>query len=95
VTPASRPAVIKNNHDDGVASIETAPNRLADADRTGGVAAAVPHRSEDSARFGTLFGANPGSVRVRDGVDLIAPALEDLPEAEAGQEINPHCITTD
>jgi hypothetical protein len=34
-----------------------------------------------------LFGAHPGSVRVREGVDLVAPALDVAPDAETGREI--------
>jgi hypothetical protein len=30
---------------------------------------------------------NQGSVRVRDGVDLTAPALDDIPEAQTGREL--------
>ena len=40
------------------------------------------------ARTGSLFGTHPGSVRVRDGVDLTAPALDTESDAEAGREID-------
>jgi hypothetical protein len=42
---------------------------------------------EQNARSGSLFGAHPGSVRVRDGVDLTAPALDFEPDAATGREI--------
>ena len=48
---------------------------------------AMRHLLERDARAGTLFGAHPGSVRVRDGVDLTAPVLEDPMHAETGHEI--------
>ena len=35
----------------------------------------------------SLFGAHRGSVLIRDGVDLIAPALDVEPDAESGLEI--------
>jgi hypothetical protein len=40
-----------------------------------------PMRSE-------LFGAHPGSVSVREGTDLIAPALDVEPDAQSGAEID-------
>jgi hypothetical protein len=43
---------------------------------------------EQEARSGSLFGAHPGSVRVREGVDLIAPALDIPPDAKTGREID-------
>jgi hypothetical protein len=42
---------------------------------------------EQNARAGSLFGAHHGSVRVCEGVDLIAPALDVDPDAETGREI--------
>jgi hypothetical protein len=35
----------------------------------------------------SLFGAHRGSVRVREGVDLLEPALDVEPDAETGREI--------
>jgi hypothetical protein len=43
---------------------------------------------EREARSGALFGAHSGSVRVREGVDLIAPAFDVQPDAETGREID-------
>jgi hypothetical protein len=39
-------------------------------------------------RKGSLFGAHGGSVRVLEGVDLIAPILADSLDAETGAEID-------
>jgi len=41
----------------------------------------VKRRLEQDARTGSLFGAHYGSVRVREGVNLTAPILLDMPEA--------------
>jgi hypothetical protein len=43
---------------------------------------------DEHARAGSLFGAHPGSVRVRDGVDLTAPVLDVEPDAATGREID-------
>jgi hypothetical protein len=43
---------------------------------------------EQDSRTGSLFGVHPGSVRVRDGVDLTEPVLQDPPDAETGHEID-------
>jgi len=40
---------------------------------------------DKDARAGSLFGAHRGSVRVREGVDLVAPALDVEPEAGSGR----------
>jgi hypothetical protein len=42
---------------------------------------------EQHARGGTLFGAHPGSVRVRDGVDLITAGVDDALDAATGREL--------
>ncbi len=39
-------------------------------------------------RSGSLFGAHAGSVRVREGVDLLGPALDVEPDAMTGFELN-------
>jgi hypothetical protein len=42
---------------------------------------------DEDARAGSLFGGHRGSVRVRRGVDLVAPALDIEPDAESGREV--------
>jgi hypothetical protein len=42
---------------------------------------------DETARAGSLFGAHRGSVRIQEGVDVIAPALNVEPDAETGREI--------
>lgn len=82
------PTVVTLNRPDVVALIETAANRLTGGNKTEVVAMAVRRLLEQDTRSGRLFGAHPGSVRVRDGVDLTAPVLEDQTEAGTGQEID-------
>jgi hypothetical protein len=42
---------------------------------------------DQQTRTGSLFGAHPGSVRISEGLDLTAPALEDELDAETGNEL--------
>ena len=81
------PNVVTINRPDVIAMIETAAKRLAGGNKTEAVALAMRRLLEAEARTGSLFGAHPGSVRVRDGVDLVAPALDVVPDAETGYEI--------
>jgi hypothetical protein len=82
------PSVVTINRPDVVALIEAAANRLTGGNKTEAVAMAVRHLLERDARAGSLFGAHPGSVRVRDGVNLTAPVLQEPLDAETGREIN-------
>ena len=52
------------------------------------VATAVRHLLDQSAGTCSRSGAHPGSVRVRDGVDLTAPILEGTADAETGCEFD-------
>jgi hypothetical protein len=61
---------------------------MTDGNRTEAVALAVRRLLDETARAGSLFGAHRGSVRVREGVNLIAPALDLESDAETGREIN-------
>jgi hypothetical protein len=79
--------VITINRPDVVALVEEAADRLTDGNKTEAVALALRRLLEHETRAGSLFGRHPGSVRVRDGVDLIAPALDVTPDAETGKEI--------
>ena len=80
-------SVVTINRPDVVALIEEAANKLTDGNKTEAVAFAVRRLLEENAREGSLFGAHRGSVRVREGVDLTAPALDVEPDAETGREI--------
>jgi hypothetical protein len=79
--------VVTINRPDVVALIERAANELTGGNKTEAVALAVRRLLEQGARAGSLFGAHRGSVRVRDGADLIAPVLDVEPDAESGREI--------
>jgi hypothetical protein len=76
--------VVTINRPDVVALIERAADKLTDGNKTEAVALAMRCLLEQDARAHSLFGAHRGSVRVRDGVDLLAPALDVAPDAESG-----------
>jgi hypothetical protein len=75
-------AVVTIHRPDVVASIEAAAERQTEA-----VALAMRRLLDQTARMGTLFGHQPGSVRVRDGADLTAPACDEPTDAETGREL--------
>ena len=79
--------VVTINRPEVVALIEEAAQRLTGGNKTEAVALAVRRLLEQNARAGSLFGAHRGSVRVRECVDLIAPALEVEPDAETAREV--------
>jgi hypothetical protein len=78
VVTISRPEV--------VALIEEAAQKLTAGNKTEAVALGMRRLLEQSARAGSLFGAHPGSMRVREGVDLIASPLDVVPDGESGRE---------
>ena len=80
--------VVTINSPEVVALIEEAANKLTRGNKTEAVALALRRLLEENARTGSLFGAHRGSVRVREGVDLIVPALDVEPDAETGREID-------
>jgi len=79
--------VITINRPDVVALIDEAAKKMTGGNKTEAVALAVRHLLEQGARGSTLFGAHKGSVRTADGVDLTAPSLDVLPDAQTGREI--------
>ncbi|MGH6878983.1 MAG: hypothetical protein ACREHV_16615 [Rhizomicrobium sp.] len=72
---------------DVVALVEEAAKRLTGGNKTEAVALGMRKLLENDARSGSLFGAHPGSVWVREGVDLLEPVLDTVPDAESGREI--------
>ena len=72
---------------DVIALIEKAAKKLARGNKTEAVAMAMRRLLDEDARSGSLFGAHRGSVQIRDGVELIAPALDVEPDAATGREI--------
>jgi len=81
------PTVVTINRPDVIAMIEEAAGALTAGNKTEAVALAMRRLLEQHARRGSLFGAHPGSVRVRHGVELIAPALDVEPDAATGREV--------
>jgi hypothetical protein len=79
--------VVTINRPEVVALIEEAANKLTRGNKTEAVALAMRRILEEEARVGSLFGAHRGSVRVHEGVDLTAPALDVEPDGETGREI--------
>jgi hypothetical protein len=77
--------VITINRPEVVALI--AARKLTHGNKTEAVALAVRRLLDENARAGSLFGAHRGSVRVRDGVDPLEPALDVAPDAETGREV--------
>ena len=80
--------VITINRPDVVALIESAAKRLTGGNKTEAVALGMRRLLDQEARSGSLFGVHPGSVRVREDVDLVAPALDVEPDAATGREID-------
>lgn len=79
--------VVTINRPDVVALIEDAARKLTRGNKTEAVALALRRLLDEDARAGSLFGAHRGSVKVRDGVDLVAPVLDVEPDAQTGLEI--------
>ncbi len=77
-------SVVTINRPDVVERIEVLANRLTRGNKTEVVALALRNLEEQDARSGSLFGANRGSVVVREGVNLTAPVLDDPMDAEVG-----------
>ena len=82
------PNVITINRPDVIALVEQAAHKLTRGNKTEAVALAMRRLLDQEARAGSLFGAHRGSVRVLEGVDLIAPALDFEPDAQTGREID-------
>ena len=80
--------VVTINRPEVVALIEQAADQFTGGNKTEAVALGMRRLLEANARAGSLFGAHPGSVRVSDGLDLTAPALDVIPDAESGREID-------
>ena len=81
------PNVVTISRPDVIAMIEEAAKKLAGGNKTQAVALAMRRLLDQDARADSLFGAHRGSVRIREDVDLIAPALDVEPDAETGREI--------
>jgi hypothetical protein len=74
--------VVTINRPEIVALVETLAERLTSGNKTEVVAMALRHLQARDLRSGSLFGAHPGSVAVREDVDLTAPILQDEMDEE-------------
>jgi hypothetical protein len=81
------PRVVTIKRPEVVALIEEAAARMTGGNKTDAVALAMRFLLRQDTRAGSLFGAHFGSVRVREGVDLTAPVLDIMPDAETGAEV--------
>ncbi len=75
------------NRPDVVALVEEAAARLTGGNKTEVIALGMQKLLAGSARSGSLFGAHRGSVEIRENVDLVAPVLDVIPDAQSGAEI--------
>jgi hypothetical protein len=83
------PAVVTINRPDVIALIEAVAEKLTKGNKTEAVSLGMRRLLEQDARTGSLFGAHPGSVRVRDGVDLTQPVLDHALDAETFNDLDP------
>lgn len=79
--------VITINRPEVVALIEEAARKMTGGNKTEAVALAMRRLLDQGARTSSLFGAHKGSVRIAEGVDLTAPVLDIVPDAETGLEV--------
>ena len=82
------PNVVTINRPDVIALIEEAAGKLTAGNKTEAIALAMRRLLDQDARAGSLFAAHRGSVRVREGVDLLAIALDVQLDAETGRELD-------
>ena len=80
-------SVVTINRPDVVALIEKAAKELTEGNKTELVATAVRHLLDEVSRTQPLFGAHPGSVKVRRGIDLTRPVIDLETDAESGREV--------
>jgi hypothetical protein len=80
--------VITINRPEVVSLIEDAAKKLTGGNKTEAVALAMRSLLKQNERQGSLYGRYPGSVRFNDGYDPFASALDVIPDAESGREID-------
>jgi hypothetical protein len=80
-------SVITISRSDVVALIEEAANRMTGGNTTEALALAMRCWLERGGRAGSLFGSHKGSVRIAADVDLTAPVLDVVPDAETGRDV--------
>ena len=79
--------VVTIKRPDVVALIEKAADEMTGGNETELVAIAVRRLLAEKARSQSLFGSHPGSVKVRRGVDLTRPVLDEAMDAKTGREV--------
>ena len=79
--------VVTIKRPDVVALIEKAAHEMTGGNKTELVAIAVRRLLAENARSQSLFGSHPGSVKVRRGVDLTRPVLDEAMDAKTGREV--------
>jgi hypothetical protein len=82
------PNVVTINRPDVIGLIEDAARQLTGGNKTEAVALAMRSLLKQNERKGSLYGRFPGSVRFSDDYDPFAPALDVIPDAESGREID-------
>jgi hypothetical protein len=80
--------VVTINRPEVVALIERGVKLMTGGNKTEAVAMSMRELIKKNERVGTLFGAHPGSVTFSDDYDPFAPALDVMPDAESGREID-------
>ncbi len=80
--------VVTINRPEVVALIETAAAKLTGGNKTEAVAMAMRNLLKQNERTGSLFGRFPGSVRFSDDYDPFESALDVIPDAESGREVD-------
>lgn len=80
--------VVTINRPDVVALIEQAAAKLTKGNKTEAVNLAMRRLLAREERVGSLFGRHPGSVWIDPDIDLTAPILDVIPDAETGREID-------
>jgi hypothetical protein len=80
--------VVTINRPEVVALIEQGAKLMTNGNETEAVAMAMRELINKNERVGSLFGAHPGSVRIAEGVDIVGPILDVVPDAESGREID-------
>ena len=70
--------VVAIREPDTMARLERLADRFAGGSKADLIDLASQSRERSETRTGSLFGAHPGSITVREGVDLTVPVLDDV-----------------
>jgi hypothetical protein len=81
------PTVVTIDRPDVIELIEAMAKKFTNGNMTEAVALAMRRLRDQEPRVGSLFGLMPGSVKVREGVDLTEPISDAPNDAETGREL--------